>query len=81
MVEGNVGTWEWCVFNVLYIHITHAALENVFAPALSDQRNSWLVLIRQACLFLLQSIANSPQYVMSNCIYDLSNAFLDPQTP
>ena len=44
-------------------------LENVFAPAsaLGDQRNSWLVLIRQACLFLLQSIADSPQCVISCC--------------
>jgi len=36
--------------------------ENVSAPALGDQWNSWLVLIRQACLFLLQSTAaDSPQ--------------------
>ena len=74
MVESNVGTWEWCVFHILTIHVTHATLENVFAPALGDQRNSWLVLIRQACLFLLQSIADSPQCVMSHCIYDPSNA-------
>ena len=74
MVESNVGTWERYVFLILIIHVTHATLENVFVPALGDQRNSWLVLIRQACLFLLQSIADSPQCVMSYCINDPSNA-------
>lgn len=44
--------------------VTHATLESIFALAQGDQRNSWLVLIRQACLFLLQSIADSPQCVM-----------------
>ena len=73
VVESNAGTWERCVYHILYIHFTHATLENIFAPALGDQRNSWLVLIRQACLFLLQSIADSPQCVMSYCIYDPSN--------
>ena len=63
-------------FTISYIfHFTHAIfkLENIFAPALGDQSNSWLVLIRQACLFLLQSIADSPQCVLSYCIHDPSN--------
>ncbi|KAF8805019.1 HECT-domain-containing protein [Phlegmacium glaucopus] len=33
----------------------------IFTPALGDQRMSWLVLIRQSCLLLLQSVADSPQ--------------------
>ena len=40
MVESNDGTWERCVFRILIIHVTHAALENVFVPALGDRSNS-----------------------------------------
>ena len=44
-VESNVGTLERYVYLILYILFTHAALENIFALALGDQRNSWFSLM------------------------------------
>lgn len=41
-----------------------AALEALFAPA-REQQSSWLVLIRQATLLLLQSVSRSPKFAVS----------------
>jgi hypothetical protein len=74
MLEFGKGVFFIVCIVIFQIH-DHLILETIFAPAL---RHSWLVLIRQTCLLLLQSITDSPQYVVLTIFTIL---FIDPQTP
>ncbi|KAF8655373.1 hypothetical protein AX16_003070 [Volvariella volvacea WC 439] len=58
------------------VELGEAAL---FAPASGPHQESWFVLIRKACLLLLQSVANAPRSSAASQHLWILNAFLSPE--
>jgi ubiquitin-protein ligase E3 C len=59
MVRGGERKSTRCILDWI---VADSVVETLFMPATGPDQASWLVLIRQTSLLLLQSVADSPQY-------------------